>query len=332
MQFITTRNSDKLYSLEDVCQMDVAPDGGYFIPTKLPVCSPSMLQADSFTGTMAKVLNLFLGTELTAWDVDFCIGRGVLRLVSMNHKIAVAELWHNLERNSSYITEQLHKKLVSEKESPTLWFCVFIRIAIWFGVYAQMRQMDILQPCQNIDVSVMENDHSGILSAVYARDMGLPIGNVILTCAENSPVWDIVHRGSCNLTSMESASSILIEWLTYTALGAYGTSAYRDLASKHLTYTIPEELMAQFSAGLFCAVPGVSRAMDVINSVYRANGYILDSNTALRYGALQDYRARSGASCVTLLAAENSPMESVDTISKAIGISENAILKIVNPS
>ena len=67
--------------------------------------------------------------------------------------------------------------------------------------------------------------------------------------------------------------------------------------------------MAQFSKGLFCAVPGASRATDIINSVYRTNGYVLDSEIALRYGALQDYRARAGAGSVTLLMAECPPTD-----------------------
>lgn len=330
MQFITTRNTDKQYSVADVCRMDIAPDGGYFVPAAVPSFASTMLQTDSFSGAIASVLNLFFGTELSAWDVDFCIGRGVLRVVSMNHKITVAELWHNLEHNSSYITEQLHKKLVGGENIPTLWFRVFVRIAIWFGIYAQMRQMDILHPCQSFDVSVKENDHVGILSAIYARDMGLPVGTVILTCEENSPVWDVIHRGSCNLPSADSASAVLIEWLTYTSLGTFGISVYRDQMAKGQSYTVPEELMKQFSTGLFCAVPGVSRAADIINSVYRANGYVLDSETALRYGALQDYRARAGAGCVTLLVAESSPMESLDAISKATGISVDAVAKLVN--
>ncbi len=332
MLFITTRNADTRYSLDDAFLMNVAPDGGYFIPVDLPICPQAMLQANSFSATIAEVLNLFFGTELTSWDVDFCIGRGVLRIASMNHKIAVAETWHNLEHDGAYVTKQLQNKLLGErKDQPSLWFDVLIKTAVYIGIYTQMLEAGVLHAGQVFDISLKAHDHAAVMAAYYARQMGLPIGTVIMACEEGSPIWEIVQRGSCTVAA-QSDSAQLIEWMVYCAFGAVETALYRDRVSGRGSYAVPEEMESQFSQGMFCAVPGISRAADIINSVYRSNGYIIDPYTALDYGAVQDYRTRANSGCMTLLVSQHDPANFMDVVTKATGISAADVLKIMNPA
>ena len=54
-------------------------------------------------------------------------------------------------------------------------------------------------------------------------------------------------------------------------------------------------------------VVGESRVPDVINSVNRSCGYAISKDAAFTFGGLQDYRARTGASCETLLLSMEKP-------------------------
>lgn len=331
MQFITTRSSEHNFSLSEVLANDFAPDGGHFVPVKMPVYPLLSVQGKTFTGVMAELLNLFFETKLTGWDLDFCLGRGIMRLIPMNHKIVVAELWRNLERDSGYIISQLHKKINGDGvDNPSLWFEIFVKIAICFGIYAEMRNKDLLKSGQSYDISVMNNNQSDVMSAVYAKKMGLPIGTIIMTCEENSPVWDIVHRGGCSAIADDDVLGLQIEWLICTTIGSSDARVYRNMMQSRQMYIVPEELYRQFSEGMFCSVPGVSRASDIINSVYRTNAYLVDTRTALCYGALQDYRARVGAGSITLLVAKHTPADSAAEISRATGISEEFITSTIN--
>lgn len=332
MQFITTRSSEHKYDLFEVLNNDFAPDGGHFVPVNMPVYPLYSLQGKSFSGIVAEVLNQFFDTQFTGWDLDFTVGRGIMRLVSMNHKIVVAELWRNLERDSAYIVTQLYKKVTNSENKPSLWFEILVKIALRFGVYAQMRDKSLLSPGQIYDISLMNNDQSDVMSAIYAKKMGLPIGTIIMTCEDNSPVWDIIHRGGCNAIADNDILGLQIEWLIYTLLGSSDAKVYRNMMQSHQMYIVPEESYQLFSEGLFCSVPGLNRASDIINSVYRTNAYFVDIRTALCYGALQDYRSRVGAGTVTLLEVKHTPADSASQISRAAGISEEFITSTINLS
>ena len=40
MEYISTRNSEKIFSFDEVFIKGLAPDGGFFVPKKIPILSP----------------------------------------------------------------------------------------------------------------------------------------------------------------------------------------------------------------------------------------------------------------------------------------------------
>jgi threonine synthase len=70
-------------------------------------------------------------------------------------------------------------------------------------------------------------------------------------------------------------------------------------------YTPAEENLTKINEGLCASVVGSARVNSVINSVYRTNDYRIDPVTALVYGALQDFRARTGENRMTILLSDS---------------------------
>lgn len=332
MLYVTTRNDTVTYASRHTLKSNFAPDGGLFIPVEYPHYTEDqlvLLKSKSFGETVADILNLFYPNQLSGWDVDFSIGRNVFRLIPMSHRIAVAEMWHNLGDELTYIIKQLYNKILatnSVEQNPSSWFYITSVIAILFALYGELMKSDMIHPHQKFDVSVSDHDFLIPMAAWYARKMGLPIGTIIYTCEENYPVWDLIYRGSFNAATSDKKLQDGIERLICATLGHAESQNFVNRCQSNQTYFIDDELLSEFSVGMFCAVPGTTRASNVISSIYRTNNYLLDPNTALCHGGMQDYRARSGISRLTLLLSEENPMRFVDEITTAAGISSDVLL------
>lgn len=338
MLYVTTRNDAVTYTSRHTLKSDFAPDGGLFVPAEYPYYTEdqlALLRSKSFGATVADVLNLFYPNQLSGWDVDFCIGRNVFRLIPMSHRIAVAEMWHNLGDELPYIIKQLYNKILttnSVEQNPSSWFYITSAIAILFALYGELMKSDMIHPYQKFDVSVSDHNFLMPMAAWYARKMGLPIGTIIYTCEENCPIWDLMYRGSFNSTTSNESLQNGIERLICATLGQAESQNFVNQCQLKQTYFIDEELLSEFSVGLFCAVPGATRASNVISSIYRTNNYLLDPNTALCHGGMQDYRARNGISRLTLLLSEENPMRFLDEITTAAGVSADALLDQIKQS
>lgn len=338
MLYITTRNNTETFASRHTLKEDFAPDGGHFVPVDLPVYDIdklSLLRNNSFGTNLANILGVFFNSQLTGWDVDVTVGRNICKTVSISHRIIVAELWHTLEDELQYISKQLYAKIMnisSTTQQPSVWFRIASSIAILFALYGELLRTEQLHLNQKIDISVSGHDFLLPLSVVYAKRMGLPINTIVFSCMENSPVWDLIHRGSFNTSFADTALQNGVEHLLHALLGQSASVPFLEKCRSGQTYYVDEELIGSFSKDLFCAVPGTERAATVINSVYRTSEYLLTPDSALCYGGMQDYRASTGQSRVTLILAKENPMRFMHEIVRAAGISEEVLLKQIRNS
>lgn len=324
MQYITTESKVEQYDTTFVLHNDYSPKNNLLIPEHLPVFTAEdfvKFQSKNFSDVVADVLNLFTESNLSGWDVDFCIGRNVFRIAAMNHRIIVAELWHNLDGRYGYVVDRLYSKITEGKCEPTDWFKIAVKIAVLFGVYCEFLKADQVSLNQKFDVSLPVEDFSGPMAVFYARKMGLPIQTIVCACDNCSAVWDLIHRGSFNTNEATPQLQKGIERLIQATLGYDEVAAFKRCCTAGHMYTVSEELLVCVNEAFFCAVTGADRAPAVINSVYQTNAYYIDPTTALSYGALQDYRARTGESRTTLILALTDPRICADSIKKATGVS-----------
>lgn len=333
MLYITTRNSIDSYTSQYTLGNDFAPDGAAFVPNELPTFRDQellLLLENSFGTNFANILNKFFSCKLSGWDVEFCVGRNIYRLISMNHRVVITELWHNLGDEFPYIVRQLYAKISnvdSQKKIPSYWFRVVCLISVLFAIYGELLKCKHLHLSQTFDISLAEDDFVSVLAAWYARKIGLPINMIVCTCKENSTLWDFVHRGVFIPTFANTYIRSGIEQLIYATLGQQEIQNYIEKCNANQVYALSEEMFENFDLGLFCTVPGPSRAASVINSVYRSNSYLLDPGCALCYGSIQDYRARCGASHLALIIAQEIPTQFSLEITSAAGVSKDTLMQ-----
>jgi len=319
MLYVSTRNKTDSFTAYRTLHEDRTPDGGFFVPLRLPYFEKEQVDAlrqKNFGQIVADVLNLFFSTDLTGWDIDFCIGRHPFHLVTMSHRLVIAELWHNHGGAYSYTQQNIYNKLCDSSVTgkPTEWAKIAIRIAILFGLYAELSSGGI----EEIDVAVASGDFSVPMAIWYARQMGLHFGMIICGCNENGAAWDLIHRGEFNTNSrtihtdipeLDIAHPDSLERLIFATLGRTETLRYLDVKNRGGVYQLDEETLAALNADIFAAVVSSKRAHTVVNNLLRTNDYTLNRTAAVAYGSLQDYRARTGGSRPTLLLSDETSKE-----------------------
>ncbi len=344
MLYVTTRNEKDIYTANHALSKNRSSDGGLYLPYLFPVLTQEQigeLYSKSFSQCVADILNMFFNARLDSHDVDFCIGRYPTKLVPMSHKIIIAETWHNPEADFNRVVRNLTSRVVGSDKSqstPSNWSGIAVRIAVLFGLFAELNRNGVVGEEKKIDISVTAGDFLSPMAIWYARSMGLPIGTIVCGCNQNGSVWDLIHHGQLK-TDVISVATMTpqcdcaipenLERLIAATLNTDEVELFVKTCTKGGVYVLTDESSTALSAGLFAAVVSDRRMMNVINSVYRTCTYLLDPYAALAYGALQDYRAIAGETKPALIITEACPSCSAATVADAIGVPQQDLLAMI---
>ena len=337
MLYLTTRSSRDAYTAQRALRESRGPDGGMYLPFRGPSFAPEdwkKLSAMPFGQRVAEILNRLFQMRLTCWDVDVCIGRNPVNIESLGHRTLVAELWHNPGQSYDYLARELAEQLLNESSCQSGWLSIALRIAMLFGIYGQLPG-DSLEP---VDISVISGDFAAPISAYYARAWGLPIGNIVCCCNENSGLWELLRHGQLR-TDTASVPTILpeadvavpenLERLVYEAGGTDEVERYLEVCRRGGTYAPSEMVLAKMNRGLSVSVVSSSRISQTISSVYRTHRYVLSPGSALSYAGLMDYRAKAGQARNALILAEKSPALDAERTAAALNISRQELNELL---
>ncbi len=335
MLYVTTRSKHDVYTPAITMQQDRGPDGGLFVPFRMPSFDRteiSGLAEQSFGQNVADILNLFFSTKLTGWDVDMAIGRTPFQLKSMNFRILMAELYHNLDGDFNRMIRTLSERIHPDGDiigKHSDWLEIAVRISVLFGVFGELIRSELIRVDKPINIAVSSGTFAAPMAAWYGRQMGLPIGTIICGCNENSAAWDLLHRGELDTdaiavpTSTPKGDHALppdLERLVCGACGQEETLNYCFHCTEGGTYRPDKDAYNAMRQGMFAAVVSDIRVQTIIPSFYHTSNYILNPYGALAYGALSDYRSRSGKSTTTLLLAETNPLAQAEQVARAMNI------------
>lgn len=335
MLYTTTRSDHDTYTQERALKEACAPDGGFYIPMQPLRYSRDELDAlldQSANGIIASLMNQFFGCRLTELDLDFSLGKNIFQLKSMSHRITLAENWRNPDGDFARIQRLLTEQIAIDKRQTPVgeWMQIASRIAMLFCVYSGMRKQGSVDPEIKTDAAVLSGDFYGPMAAWYAREMGLPIGNIICCCNENGTVWELLQRGELKTKpSVQKTGTprcdvgrpVGIERLIRGTLGAKEARRYALACEAGGVYSLNPENHRVLRQGMYAAVVSDKRLSRVIANVYATNGYILCPYSALTYAGLMDYRAATGQSGPALIISETSPIQCEEAVAKSMGIS-----------
>ena len=331
MLYVTTRDNREVYTAHKALTENRAPDGGFYVPFRMPGFSAEeieALQQKSFGQCVAEMLNRLFDTKLTAWDVECTIGRSSARINPMTQRILVAELWHNLEWDFQRTVSGLMELLTGNSDCEVSdWAGIGIRIAVLFGLFGKLMRKGLVSVQNPIDLAVLSGDFSAPMAAWYARQWGLPIGTIILCCNENNNPWELLHHGAFR-TGTVAVRTITpdgdyvvprdLERFISACGGSRETERFVEDCRLGRMYVPSEIALENMRAGMYASVVSQSRVASAIPNVHSSHGQILEPYGALVYSGLMDYRARTGEGRNGVILCEKGPGADVETTAWAM--------------
>ncbi len=318
MLYVTTREKFDAFTTARTLASSTGPEGGLYLPFRMPKLTQeelSALENQTFGQNVADMLNRFFGCGLTSWDVEFSIGRYPVRVAAMGQKVLVAECWRNLEGSYEKMARLLAARVTRKGKDEvrvTSWLGIAIRIALIAAIFSELRRSGTTE---NLDVALPEGDFTLAMAFWYCREMGLPVGNLIIGCKDGSDVWNLIHNGQ-----LRCGSNRELERLIFSTLGIDHALKYGRGEAISL---LPEQ-RKHLRRGIYCAVVSNSRRDAAIPNVFGTNSYILEPNAAVAYSALLDYRARAGESRNALILEDVSPAQGSD-VAAILGLTPDQV-------
>lgn len=341
MLYVTTRSDKEAYTAYHALRSNRAPDGGFYVPMKMPRFDREQIESLAkrpFNQCVADILNLLLGCRLTAFDIDFTIGRSPVRLTALSRRILLAQCWYNLNWDYGRMEQMLYEKVAGEEE-PSDWFRIALRIGVLFGFFGKLMRREIAGVKTPFDLAVLSGDFSAVMAAWYARSWGLPIGNIILCCNDNNNPWELLHHGEMRTNTVaiptqtpegDYAVPTDLERFVHACGGCREVQRFVENVREGRMY-IPSDLTYEAMQRMtYASVVGHARILSAIPNVYRTHGEVFDPYTALVYSGLLDYRAGTGESKPALILSDKGPTAEPEPTADAMGITVEDLKAILN--
>ncbi|MBR0597295.1 threonine synthase [Sinanaerobacter chloroacetimidivorans] len=206
------------------------------------------------------------------------------------------------------------------------------QVAYYVYAYAKLLEKGAVQAGEKINVVVPTGNFGNILAAYYAKQMGIPVGRLICASNENKVLTDFINTGIydiqrefylTNSPSMDILISSNLERLLYHLSGENGAeiAALMESLDKNKKYQVSDKIkegLAEFYGGF----ADVQETNETIGNMYRENGYLMDTHTAVAYKVYEDYKKATGDETVTVIASTASAYKFADSVAKSIGLPE----------
>ena len=208
------------------------------------------------------------------------------------------------------------------------------QIVYYVYAYASLVRQGKIKDGQEINVVVPTGNFGNILAAYYAKQMGLPINKLVCASNENKVLFDFFRTGTYDrkrdfiLTtspSMDILISSNLERLLYHLSGNDGEEIGRLMTAleQEKKYEVSDKIregLKDFYGG-FATVEDTN---ETIGKMYRENGYLIDTHTAVAYKVYEDYVEETGDETPAIIASTASAYKFADSVAHSIGLGEES--------
>lgn len=202
------------------------------------------------------------------------------------------------------------------------------QVVYYVYAYASLVKNGEIKDGEKVNVTVPTGNFGNILAAFYAKQMGLPIGKLICASNENKVLVDFFRTGVYDrnrefiLTSSPSMDILIssnLERLIYHLTGddADQNRAFMESLSREGRYAITPEMKEQLS-DFYGNYASEEETAAVIADIYRKDGYVIDTHTAVAADVYRKYRKERDNGRKTVIASTASPFKFTRSVMKAI--------------
>lgn len=206
------------------------------------------------------------------------------------------------------------------------------QVAYYVYGYVKLVERGVVKAGEPVNIVVPTGNFGNILAAYYAGKMGIPVGKLICASNKNKVLTDFFNTGVydinrdfylTNSPSMDILISSNLERLLYHLADGNGAEikGLMEALESEKKYEVSDKIkegLADFYGG-YASVEDTNKT---IGEMYEANGYLMDTHTAVAYKVYQDYVAETGDKTPTLIASTASAYKFADSVAKSIGLGE----------
>lgn len=215
------------------------------------------------------------------------------------------------------------------------WGRILPQVVYYVSAYCDLLRAGTVQKGEAINVCVPTGNFGNILSAYYAREMGVPIKKLICASNQNNVLTDFLKTGIYDRNrpfhnTMSPSMDILISsnlermLFEFTGRDDEAVKGYMEALARDGRYEVSEPmkklLERHFAAG--CCDDAATQAM--IAKMWKEKGYLLDTHTAVAFHVLEQYRAETGDDTPALVVSTASPFKFCDSVLGALGATDMA--------
>lgn len=208
------------------------------------------------------------------------------------------------------------------------------QVAYYIWSYVKLLEQGVIQAGDKINIVVPTGNFGNILAAYYAKGMGLPVNKFICASNKNKVLTDFINTGVydirrdfyvTNSPSMDILISSNLERLLYHLSGDDGgeIAALMNCLEKEKQYTVSPKIregLKEFYGG-YADEAATNRT---IGQMYKQNGYLIDTHTAVAYRVYADYKEETGDETTTVIASTASAYKFAESVADSIGLPKEA--------
>ena len=210
------------------------------------------------------------------------------------------------------------------------WGRVLPQIVYYVSVWCDLARDGKIKDGEKLNICVPTGNFGNILSAYYAKCMGVPIGKLICASNKNDVLTEFLRTGVYDRnrpfhTTMSPSMDILIssnlERLLYTLSGGSDAEVrgYMEQLNTTGRYQVSDAIMEQIRNLFWAGSCGEEDTTETIHRYYAEKGYLIDTHTAVAANVLEQYRAETGDNGIAVFASTASPYKFCNHVLRAIG-------------
>ncbi|WP_434512638.1 threonine synthase [Desulfitobacterium sp. AusDCA] len=231
--------------------------------------------------------------------------------------------------SKAMIDEFKKGKYVFSSANSINWGRLLPQIVYYFWAYAQAAACGKIQAGELINIVVPTGNFGNILAAYYAKEMGLPIKELICASNQNNVLSEFFQTGIYNrlrpfyLTtspSMDILISSNFERFLYHMSDCNSEKVnlwFKELQSEG-KFEVDSQTLAKAREYVKAGWANEDEVQATIHKTYDECGYVLDPHTAVAVKVCQEYFDTSGDSTYTIIASTASPFKFAGTVLRSI--------------
>ncbi len=202
------------------------------------------------------------------------------------------------------------------------------QIVYYVYAYGTLLAQGKIKEGEEVNFTVPTGNFGNILAAYYAKCMGLPIHRLICASNENKVLYDFFGTGTYDrnrkfiLTSSPSMDILIssnLERLIYKIAGedAQTNKTLMQSLSSSGSYTISES-MKDGLKGFYGGFADDNAPLQTIRKVYEADGYVIDTHTAVAASVYDAYKKEMKDEHVNVIVSTASPYKFARSVAEAV--------------